>query len=61
MYETWSLGDPRKGDELDLGIGVTSILACNPISLAARFATEGTNSNDELPAASDWCKGMCSH
>ena len=40
------------GEELDLGIGVTSILSLTPISLVARLTTEGTYSKDEPPIAS---------
>ena len=40
-----------EGDELDLGIGVTSILSFNPTSLAARFVIEGTYKK-KLPTAS---------
>ena len=40
------------GEELDLGIGVVSILSFPLPSLAARLTTEGTNSKDELPTAS---------
>ena len=35
------------GDELDLGIGVKSMLSLNPVALVARLAEEGTTSNDE--------------
>ena len=40
------------GYELDLAIGVTSILSSNPFSLAAQLTNDGTYSKDELPMAS---------
>ena len=39
------------GEELDLMIGIASILPSGPISLAARLSVEGTYSKDELPTA----------
>ena len=35
------------GDELDLAVGVTSILSSNPDALVARLAEERINSRDE--------------
>ena len=47
------MGFPRAtGDELDLLIGVTSMLSSNPDALAGWLAVEGTTSKDEPSTAS---------